>query len=373
VFTLRIFSSILSAVCISSAFAVEPIYPGEDWAVVAPEKHRFDSAKMKELDTFAFDPKATFSTDALIILSGGEIIYERYGRDYTPKMRHYAWSMTKSVSMALFGIAEAEGKIRRDDLVTKWTPEATSKAWEGVRLEHLLSMSSGIEWRENYEASPFDSHVVTALYRTLPSFDFGLFRATNDKRIALPGERFNYASGDTNLFMRALKKALGPSYDAFPWDKLFDPIGMSSAVFERDGSGTFVGSSYLEAIPRDFARFGYLFLRDGKWKGKMVIPAEWVKLAHTPSPAMEHLRLDHKPADTPYGYSWWLNAPQPRAQIGKPYPGFPDDMYFASGHDGQELVVVPSWDMVVVRCGNDRNGKRIDLTRIGEILRAARK
>jgi len=357
----------------SIALAAEPVYPVAEWARAEPAKRGFDPVKFADLDRYAFDPEARFSTDGLLVIAGGALIYERYARDYTATMRHYGWSITKSVSMALFGIAEAEGKIRREDPIEKWVPEAKAKNWDGVRMEHLLSMSSGIEWREGYEASPFDSHVVTALYRTKASFDFGLYRAGVSKRISPPGIRFNYSSGDTNILMRALRKALGSEYEDFPWVKLFGPIGMTSAVMERDGAGNFIGSSYMAATPRDFARFGYLFLREGKWAGKQILPTEFAKLAAKPSPSMENLRLDHRPKDSPYGYSWWLNRPFPQAQIGKPYPGFPDDMFLASGHDGQEIIVVPSWDLVVVRLGNDRFGKRMDLSRVGAILKAARR
>ena len=353
--------------------AAEPIYPGADWVTSTPEKHGLDPEFTKKLDAYAFDQKALFSTDALLVIAGGEIVYERYARDYTPKMRHFGWSMTKSISMTLFGIAESEGKIRREDLVTKWNPEAVGKAWADVQFKHLLSMSSGILWHEDYEASPFDSHVVTALYRTGPSFDFGLFHAKTTTQIAAPGERFNYSSGDTNLMMRSLKKALGSAYDDYPWDKLFTPIGMKSAVFERDGSGNFVGSSYVEATPRDFARFGYLYLRGVKWNGKQIVPAEWVKVASTPSPAMHHHRLDHRPVDSSYGYSWWLNRAMPEANVPTQFPSFPDEMYYASGHQGQETVVVPSWDLVIVRLGNDRDEVRLDLEKVGAILKAARR
>jgi CubicO group peptidase (beta-lactamase class C family) len=234
-------------------------------------------------------------------------------------------------------------------------------------------MSSGIEWKEGYEGSPFDSHVVTALYRTKSAKDFGLYRAKITKKIAPPGERFNYSSGDTNLLMRSMKKALGTSYEDYPWDRLFTPIGMTSAVMERDPSRTFIGSSYFLATARDFARFGYLFLREGRWKGKQILPLEWVKLASTPSPAMSHLRMDHDPENSPYGHSWWLNRPFPQAQIGKPYPDFPDDLYFAAGHDGQQILVIPSWDALLVRLGNDRGEKKIDLAKMGSLLKAARK
>jgi CubicO group peptidase (beta-lactamase class C family) len=374
---LRFFFAALAVVLAlggGGARAAEPIYPGVEWAKGDPAKHGLDPAGLAKLADYVFAPGAHYRSDALLVAAGGELVFERYARDYTSATRHLAWSMTKSVSMALFGIAESEGKIRRGDLVSKWNPEASAPAWDGVRMEHLLSMSSGILWREGYETSPFDSHVVSALYRTQDSEDFGLFHARQTKRVSPPGERFNYSSGDTNLMMRSLKSALGDAYPDYPWSRIFTPIGMRSAVLERDASGTFVGSSYLEATPRDFLRFGYLFLREGKWQGKQIVPKEWVKLASSPSPAMDHLRADFEPSDVPYGYGWWLNRAFPAAKIHKPFPDFPDDAYFASGHEGQEMVVIPSWDVVVLRLGNDHlEDERIDLGRIGSLLRAARR
>ncbi len=361
------------AASVSPSLGGEPIYPAADWTVSTPGKAGLKPEGIAALDSYVFDPSARYQTDALLVVAGGAIVYERYARGYTAKMRHYGWSMAKSVSMALFGIAEATGKIRREDPVSKWVPEVTGTIWDGIRLEHLLTMSTGVEWNEGYESSPFQSHIVSGLYRRRAFQDFGLTRAGMRKVLAKPGERFNYSSGDTNLLMRAMKKALRDDYKNFPWDALFTPIGMSSAVMERDASGTLIGSSYLAATARDFARFGYLFLREGKWMGKQIIPADWVKLAGTPSPAFHSLRLDHRPSDQPYGTSWWLNRAIPTAQIGKPYPEFPDRTILALGHDGQAIIVVPEWDLVVVRLGNDRAKGRIDVARIGTLLKAARK
>lgn len=339
----------------------------------------WDPNGLQALSDYVFS-EGHHKTDAFLIQDGsGRTILERYARGYTPEMRHFGWSITKSISMAIFGIAEAEGRISSSDPVSKYVPELAGKhtIWDRVTFKHLLSMSSGVKWAEGYEWSPFSSNIVAALYRTGPSADFGLYRASVDQEIAPPGKRFNYASGETNLLMRGLKVALGKDYDEYPWKKLFDPVGMSSAVLEKDPSGTFIGSSYGLATPRDFAKFGQLFLhagriREGNGKVVQVVPEKWAKLASTPSPAFDELRLDHVPEE-PYGYSWWLNRPLPAAQIGKRAPSFPDDLYFASGHYGQLILVIPSWDLVVVRLGLDGPGKKIDLEEMGRLIGRARK
>ncbi len=333
----------------------------------------WDPKGLAAFEAYVFSDREKFETDALLVIGDGKVLIERYGRGYHATMPHYGWSIAKSVSMAIFGAAEADGFVSREDPVSKWVPEAVGTRWDQVRLKHLVSMSSGSLWREGYESSPFDSHVVSALYRTTASRDFGILPVRMNRFVAPPGERFNYASGDTNLYMRILRKALGDRYEAYPWERLFEPLGMTSVVMERDQAGNFIGSSYIVATARDFAKFGEFFLAGGKTPaGKQLLPKEWIAMAGTPSPAMEHLRLDHNPAEG-YGYGWWVNRPNPGAQLGKTAADLPADAYCAIGHDGQYLIVVPSWDLVVVRLGNDRKGVRLSLAGIGTKLKAARR
>lgn len=332
----------------------------------------WDPKAFAAFEAHAFSEGESFRTDALIVTVDGKTVIERYGRGYTATTPHYGWSIGKSVSMAILGAAEADGFIRREDSVSKWIPEAVGTGWDRVLLKHLVSMSSGSLWREGYENSPFSSHVVSALYRTKASRDFGILPVQIGSFVASPGERFNYSSAETNLYLRILKKALGDRYETYPWDRIFTPLGMDSVVMERDQSGTFLGSSYVVATARDFAKFGALFLARGKTNGKQVLPVEWVNLASMPSPAMSHLRLDHSP-ETGYGHGWWINRPNPGAQFGKTVADLPADAYMAMGHDGQVILVVPSWNLTLVRLANDRFGNKLSLEKIGTYLKAARK
>lgn len=354
-----------------SAFAAE-IFPAAEWATARPAELGWDETKLKLASDYAFATDRRFVTDSLAIVHRGKLIFERYANGYTPEMRHLGWSATKSVAVALFGIAEGQGKISRHDPVKKWFPDTRMpSAWEDVTLAHLASMTNGVAWDESYEAGPLRSNIVAELYHPRYMRDMGGYRLRQSKRVAPIGTRYNYSSGDTNLLMKALKKALGSqeAYDAFPWTQLFDPIGAKSFTVMQDNDGTFVGSSYSMATPRDYLRFGYLFLRNGKWAGKTVVPEEWVRLARTPVPAFSDLRLDHRPMRA-YGWGWWLNTPVPTAQIGKALANAPADAYWAQGHHGQFIFVVPSLDLVMVRFGVDKKGDLDENKLVGLILDA---
>lgn len=344
--------------------------PGIDYEVAPTKKSGWKPEGLAKLEAYAFSSTEKHRTNAVVILHRGNLVYEKYANGYSKDMRHAGWSITKSIATALLGIAESEGKISRQDLVTKFFPEMKGSVWSDVTLLNLANMDSGIAWDETYEAGPLRSNVVSMLYRTSYSADMGGYRLHQKKRVAPIGKRYNYSSGDTNLMMKALNVVIGQAeYDDYPWKALFDPIDAKSFVIQQDPAGTFVGSSYAFATPRDFARFGQLFLNEGKWGNRQVIPAEWVKYSRTPGPPFSDLRLDHSPNE-PYGAGWWLNAAIPTAQIGKQIASAPNDMYWAAGHHGQYIFVIPSWDLVVVRLGLDR-GNRIDGNQFFKLLQEA--
>jgi CubicO group peptidase (beta-lactamase class C family) len=165
------------------------------------------------------------------------------------------------------------------------------------------------------------------------------------KRLAAePGTRWSYASGTTNIIARGLRHAVGGSdedYLAFPRRALFEPLGMTSAVMEPDAAGGYVGSSFMFATARDWARFGRLYLQDGVWEGRRLLPEGWVAFSVKPAPAA--------PGGV-YGAHFWLGfdggsyAPSGTA-------GIPADAYHAIGHEGQFITMIPSRRLVVVRLG----------------------
>jgi CubicO group peptidase (beta-lactamase class C family) len=151
-----------------------------------------------------------------------------------------------------------------------------------------------------------------------------------------PGSFFYYSSGTTNIVAACLGRTLsahGPAMEAFMRERLFDPLGMISAAPRFDAAGTFIGSSFCFATPRDFARFGLLYLRDGIWEGRRLLPKGWVDYARTPTfqqPCAE--------ADGRYGAHWWLDIAGPGS-------------FSANGYEGQHIVLCPHRDLIVVRHG----------------------
>jgi CubicO group peptidase (beta-lactamase class C family) len=139
-------------------------------------------------------------------------------------------------------------------------------------------------------------------------------------------------------------------YEAFPWNALFDPIGMASAVWERDLAGNFIGATALFATPRDFARFGLLYLNGGNWGDQIIIPQEWVAWStHLPPAVGDKDRSN-------YSAWWWLNADVPEQKQDRPWPQAPADTFAAQGYQGQAIIIIPSLDLVVVRTGAEKDG-----------------
>jgi CubicO group peptidase (beta-lactamase class C family) len=188
-----------------------------------------------------------------------------------------------------------------------------------------------------------------------------------------PGTVYRYSSGDSVLLSAVLEAALPASLRlSYPWEFLFDPIGMDSAVFERDRGGTFVASSYVYATPRDLARFGYLYLRDGCWQGQQLLPEGWVAFSTEPNPAFLNERSFEweRDDDASSGRQWWINGPIPEEGIDASWPSAPIDTYAALGHWGQTIFVIPSEDLVLVRTADDRESGALDDDRYLELALA---
>lgn len=339
-----------------------PQFPAAEWPQKSLREAGIDEARFADLIDYLFpaiSPEAEKArsgvrTEAFVLIgSGGNLIYERYARGYGPQTRHYGWSMSKTVLAALVGIAEKEGKLRRDARVSDVAKDFAGRAQlADLRVDHLLRMSSGLDWAENYEYSPLKSTVIAMLY-TVGFSDMADYVAGRRQAFA-PGTHYRYSSGDTNLLSAVLKAALGAEYDDYPFNRLFVPLGMTSAVFEQDGSGTYVGSSYVYATARDFARFGYLYLRGGMWNGVRVLPEDWIRYCTQLAPAFFTTTLSAEDKDDRPGASMWLNLDDPQRGLPSPWPDAPRDTFAALGHWGQSIFVIPGRDVVAVRLADDR-------------------
>jgi CubicO group peptidase (beta-lactamase class C family) len=274
---------------------------------------------------------------ALVVLHRGRIVAERYGDGFTPATPLLGWSMTKTVTAALVGTLVRDGRldIARDGLFAAWAGDERRR----IASEQLLSMSSGLSFNESYGSV---SDVTRMLYLEP---DMAAFARQQPLAQAV-GRAFNYASGSSVLLARLWQDAVpGGAALAWPRQALFGPLGMHSAVMEADARGTYVGSSYMYATARDWARFALLLLQDGQWQGQTLLPADWVARMRTPSTASPH---EYSQAQM------WLHGPRAGTPPGQdPDAGFslPADTVWMNGHDGQAIAIVPSRELVVLRLG----------------------
>ncbi len=294
-------------------------------------------------------------TDGIVVVHRGTIVYERYGGPYERQTKHLAWSATKTFTNALVGIAVGEGLLKLSDSVCTHLPDAPEAACP-ITVQHLLEFSSGFDWSEVYEegASPRASSVVSMLYGEGQP-DMAAFVTAHPLRDP-PGTTWMYSSGDTNVLAAILGEVLGGAHgERFPFTELLEPIGMQ-ATWERDGAGTYVGSSYLYATPRDLARFGTLWLHDGCWQGQRLLPEGWVEASTAVSEPMRTKALARGDGGV-QGRQVWLNRTVPEiGQTTPRWPSAPESTFAAMGHWKQSITVLPEAELVIVRTADDRDG-----------------
>jgi CubicO group peptidase (beta-lactamase class C family) len=280
-------------------------------------------------------------TIAFLMLKGDELVYERYYQGHSPEAVSQAFSASKSVTSALVGAAIADGHLRSaEQPVTELVPELARRGFENVTLEHLLTMTSGSSYVEN--DNPFGVHVPFNYTSDLKKMIL-TFRASGE-----PGREFRYKSGDTALASLALERALSPlTISDYMQQRLWEPLGMEhEGVWTVDREGGLEKTwCCLAATARDFAKFGRLYLRNGTWEGKQVLPAEWVERSTLRGGVARELWGEDWQAVGfwNYGYAWWLAS----EEMGD---------YLALGKDGQYIYVNPRHEVVIVRLGWSQGG-----------------
>lgn len=302
---------------------------------------------------------ATRRTRAIVVVHDGRIIAERYAPGYSAGNRFTGWSMTKSVMNALVGILVAEGRLSLSDSALRPEWQRVDDPRRAITLDDLLRMSSGLAFDESYTPTG-------GATRMLFASDDAAAVAAQSELLYEPGERFAYSSATTNIISSVVRARIGSDadYRSFPRVALFERIGMHSAVMESDPSGTLVGSSFMYATARDWARFGQLFLNDGVWNGERILPEGWVEYSTTPAPSARRGE---------YGAHWWLNAGATADSARRMWPLLPRDTYSASGFQGQYVMIVPSYHLVVVRLGVTPDDRAWDQERfVAGVIRALR-
>ncbi|MDP9010218.1 MAG: beta-lactamase family protein [Pseudomonadota bacterium] len=280
------------------------------------------------------DALAGSGVRAIVVVDHGRIVAERYARGFTASTPLLGWSMTKTVMAGVIGMLVKDGKLKLDQ-AGLW-PGATDGR-EHIRVADLLAMSSGLQWNEAYGAV---SDVTGMLYLQP---DMAAFARAQP--LAHPaGEAWNYSSGTAVILSRIAQDAAGEDILGFINTRLFAPLGITSATIEPDEHGTPVGSSYMYATARDWARYGQFLLQDGVWQGRELLPSGYVAMMATPVAA----------SDGQYGqgqtWLWGSDAATPHVNPDAAF-GIPADTFWMSGHDGQNVAIIKSRQLVIVRLG----------------------
>ena len=316
-------------------------WPTEEW----PRGEVPAGVDLNALLDRAFDPdpdNPLARTFAVVVIHRGRLVAERYADviehfvappdEIGPTTPLLSWSMAKSFLHALVGMLVADGRLDPEAPadVPLWN-ESPGDARAAITLRQLLEMRDGLDFLEDYVDGD-RSDVINMLWGDGQA-DVARF-AADRPLVAPPGERFNYSSGTTNVISGIVARLLGPGepYETFLQESLFDAIDMTSAHATFDDAGTFIASSFVYATARDFARFGTLYLRDGVWDGRQVLPPGWVDTAR--------MQQATDPENGQgYGWQWWVR------------PDDPAGTFWAQGYEGQSIVVCPAADLVLVRLG----------------------
>ena len=307
-------------------------WPTDHW----PEnKIQLDDQDFKKIIDYTFSTESIETlgrTNALLIIQNGSIVYEKYNKPINRNTKLVSYSMAKSYIGLLTGMM-----IDRGFIVSKYEKNLLAE-WQdnrkNISISHLLNMQSGLDFVEQYDNNG-RSDTLEMLFGD-GRFDQASFAASTALKSVTPGMKFNYSTGETNILSKIIKLRLQDqnlNYQNFINDNLSSKIGLKNTIFEFDSSGTFIGGSSVFANARDFARFGYLYLRDGQWDGETIVSKSWIDDTRKPA----------KNTNKMYSNKFWLPHPASRS--------LPKDTYFCAGFGGQYILIIPSKDMVVVRLG----------------------
>ncbi len=309
-------------------------WPGAEWP-----RGEASSALVAAADQ-AFEDPALAETQAVVVVRAGRVLYERYAgqleffdRDpepVGPDTPLLSWSMAKSMLHFIVGTLVDEGRLHPDEPapVPEWRDPSDPRS--RILLRDLLAMRDGLDFVEQYTLGE-TSDVIEMLFGE-GQRDVAAYTAA--KGLAHePGTVFNYSSGTTNVLSRIVADHVGygDAYRTYLTERLFGPLGMTSARPGFDESGVWIASSFLHATALDFARFGLLYLRGGQWEGRQLVSRAWAETAQRPT------SRDPESPDY-YSWQWWVTGDR-------------FGTYWASGYEGQQISIAPALDTVLVRLG----------------------
>jgi len=288
-----------------------------------------------------FGPEISLSNDldvyfdkqhltGLLVMSKGRVVLEKYAEGLDVETKWSSFSIAKSITSTLVGVAIKDGYIRSEnDLVIEYIPELKGSVYEGVTIRHLLTMTSGVNWSERY-TSPKSEVVRFSTQKAESGGSSVVSFMRNLDRKHPPGTHFNYNTGEASLIGLIVANATGKNLSEYFSEKIWKPYGMEGdAIWALDQDGREIGGCCISARLRDYARYGQFMLDGATVDGHSIVPTGWVETATT----SQHTYAPGRG----YGYMWWTH---------------PNQSYVAKGIYGQEIAIVPTHEYMIVTISN---------------------
>ncbi|MCV6597064.1 MAG: beta-lactamase family protein [Mangrovicoccus sp.] len=284
------------------------------------------------------------SVTSLLVLKDGEIVFEEYYQGTKPEDLRISWSVAKSYLSALMGIMLEEGAIASlDDLASDYTPSLADAAYDGVTIRQVLTMSSGVEFDEDYLDYHSDINRmgrVLALGHTMDDFALSITQTFTE-----PGSDWQYTSIDTHVLGMVIRGATGRSIPELLNEKILQPLALEQEPhYLTDGAGTAFVLGGLNFTTRDYARFGQMIAQGGEWRGRQIVPRDWILASTSP-------QAPTGPGEFKYGYQWWM----------------PEDLrereYLGRGIYGQYIYISEPEGVVIVSTAADRKFRSPEVSR----------
>lgn len=303
-------------------------WPTEEWRTSTPEEQGMSSGKLVEL--FEKLEETSHPIEGLIIIRNGYIVAEHYPRIYKVDTQHPINSVTKSIMSSIVGIAIEEGVIKSiDEKILTYFPELEIENADpkknDMTIRQFLTFTSGLDWPE------LDKGNSVKLWRefetTSDTTKYVLSKPILENQIG----KFNYNTGESHVLSNIIQNQTGQKTSEYAEEKLFSKIGVTSATWS-EAQGVSKGGYGMQMVPRDMARFGYLYLNKGEWDGEQIVPSDWVVASTSPQTETGRAGGEH------YGYNFWLT---------KTKAGY--DEYSAMGDRGQYIIVVPELNLIVIQ------------------------
>lgn len=350
-------------VCLGSCSDDKPGYvyeippkTGDGWEVCSSNETGLDSVRLMEAVDY-LESRYVHQIHSIIIVKNDRLVFEKYFEGYQysndppgsngdyilfdRETDHYLASVSKSVTSVIFGAAVKAGFIANvDTLLADVLPEYAhilvgEKA--GITLEHLLCMSSGLQWDEWSTSYEDPTNDVVALFHE----DDPIAYILSKPLISSPGDEFHYNSGGTNVLGAVVEKETGMSLLDFGNEYLFDPLNIQGGLWEKMAGGYYFASGGIYLRPRELTKIGYLFLNEGSWEDHQIITREWINASTAP-----HVQTDELiPRSDSYGYQWWHMDFHANDHT--------YECFFAAGWGDQYMFILPDQEMIItINSGN---------------------